>query len=154
MQTTMMRANITAYSTAVGPSSFFRNDTSFFAMLRISNSYGGGAEFLGPRTAKLRVAALAPNFVIDQSVDNKYLVHAFSHANRTTRFFSRVCPEDPHCENSRQLVCRGWPRGTPGGITCGSGAKNRSPKVQSAKGNAMAEPSHRKSLTTTGGPGR
>jgi hypothetical protein len=34
----MIRASITAYSTAVGPSSFFRNDTSFFAMLRISNS--------------------------------------------------------------------------------------------------------------------
>ena len=38
MQTTMIRASITAYSTAVGPSSFFRNDTSFFAMLRISDT--------------------------------------------------------------------------------------------------------------------
>jgi hypothetical protein len=27
IQTTIMRANITAYSTAVGPSSFFRNET-------------------------------------------------------------------------------------------------------------------------------
>src|SRR5690349_17522305 len=31
MQTTMIRANITAYSTAVGPSSFFRKRTVFFS---------------------------------------------------------------------------------------------------------------------------
>src|SRR5215471_15467990 len=35
MQTTMMRASITAYSTAVGPSSFFRNDTRFLHRLRM-----------------------------------------------------------------------------------------------------------------------
>src|SRR5207253_5718440 len=35
MQTTMIRASITAYSTAVGPSSAFRNDTRDFVRLRI-----------------------------------------------------------------------------------------------------------------------
>lgn len=38
MQTTTMRANITAYSTAVGPSSLFTNNTTVLAMLRISDS--------------------------------------------------------------------------------------------------------------------
>src|SRR5713226_9278411 len=33
MQTTMMRANMTAYSTAVGPSSRFRNVTMLFNMI-------------------------------------------------------------------------------------------------------------------------
>src|SRR5215469_2327255 len=37
MQTTMIRASITAYSTAVGPSSFFRKLTNFWVSLRISN---------------------------------------------------------------------------------------------------------------------
>src|SRR5688572_26881862 len=37
MQTTMMRASITAYSTAVGPSSAFRNDTRFLVRLRIGD---------------------------------------------------------------------------------------------------------------------
>jgi len=41
MQTTTMRANITAYSTAVGPSSFFRNETIFLAMLRMRFSEWG-----------------------------------------------------------------------------------------------------------------
>ena len=36
MHTTTMRANITAYSTAVGPSSAFRNDTSLLATIRMS----------------------------------------------------------------------------------------------------------------------
>jgi len=35
MHTTMIRASMTAYSTAVGPSSFFRNDTIFFVSVRI-----------------------------------------------------------------------------------------------------------------------
>ncbi len=35
MQTTIISASITAYSTAVGPSSFFRKLTSFFIMLFI-----------------------------------------------------------------------------------------------------------------------
>src|SRR5947209_1852559 len=37
MHTTMIRASITAYSTAVGPSSRFRNETSFFVRLRIAS---------------------------------------------------------------------------------------------------------------------
>src|SRR5438309_460070 len=40
MQTTMIRASITAYSTAVGPSSRLRKFTNFFARLRISLSPG------------------------------------------------------------------------------------------------------------------
>src|SRR5207237_1292078 len=36
MQTTMIRASMTAYSTAVGPSSAFRNFTRAFVNLRIS----------------------------------------------------------------------------------------------------------------------
>ena len=38
MQTTMIRASMTAYSTAVGPSSFFRNETRLFeiACMRLS----------------------------------------------------------------------------------------------------------------------
>src|SRR6478609_8068897 len=36
MHTTMIRASITAYSTAVGPSSFFTNSTSFWVNFRIS----------------------------------------------------------------------------------------------------------------------
>src|SRR5437764_13650678 len=48
MQTTMMRASMTAYSTAVGPSSAFRNDTRDFVRLRIfdlvrEQGYGRGA---------------------------------------------------------------------------------------------------------------
>src|SRR5215210_3778995 len=35
MHTTMIRASITAYSTAVGPSSFFRNSTNFRVMVRM-----------------------------------------------------------------------------------------------------------------------
>src|SRR6476646_6090330 len=35
MHTTMMRASITAYSTAVGPSSFFTNSTNFRVIFRI-----------------------------------------------------------------------------------------------------------------------
>src|SRR6188768_258465 len=35
MQTTMIRASITAYSTAVGPSSFFRNETRLLVKLRM-----------------------------------------------------------------------------------------------------------------------
>src|SRR5436189_6009287 len=38
MHTTMIRASMTAYSTAVGPSSFFRNDTRLLAMLRMTQS--------------------------------------------------------------------------------------------------------------------
>ena len=34
MHTTMIRANMTAYSTAVGPSSAFRNDTRLLVKLR------------------------------------------------------------------------------------------------------------------------
>src|SRR5262249_14135853 len=37
-QTTMIRANMTAYSTAVGPSSFFRNSTTDSANLRMAVS--------------------------------------------------------------------------------------------------------------------
>src|SRR4051794_21221941 len=40
MHTTTMRASITAYSTAVGPSSAFRNDTRFLVRPRIGNSTG------------------------------------------------------------------------------------------------------------------
>src|SRR3954449_933863 len=36
MHTTMIRASMTAYSTAVGPSSFFTNSTNFLATFRIS----------------------------------------------------------------------------------------------------------------------
>src|SRR5262245_55163442 len=36
LRTTIMRANITAYSTAVGPSSFFMNSTNFLVRFRIS----------------------------------------------------------------------------------------------------------------------
>src|SRR6478752_2688003 len=35
MHTTMIRASMTAYSTAVGPSSFFTNSTNFLATFRI-----------------------------------------------------------------------------------------------------------------------
>src|SRR5689334_23884344 len=35
MHTTMIRASMTAYSTAVGPSSFFRNSTNFLVTFRI-----------------------------------------------------------------------------------------------------------------------
>src|SRR6185369_1418358 len=38
MHTTTIRASITAYSTAVGPSSAFRNETSFWVRQRIRNS--------------------------------------------------------------------------------------------------------------------
>src|SRR5205814_9105547 len=38
MQTTMMRVSITAYSTAVGPSSAFRNDTRLLHRLRMFES--------------------------------------------------------------------------------------------------------------------
>src|SRR5205085_1022541 len=38
MHTTTISASITAYSTAVGPSSCFRNDTSFLVKPRIGNS--------------------------------------------------------------------------------------------------------------------
>src|SRR5262245_22469322 len=41
MQTTMIRASITAYSTAVGPSSFFRNVTNFLVKLRMRYSGSG-----------------------------------------------------------------------------------------------------------------
>ncbi len=37
MHTTTIKANITAYSTAVGPSSAFRNETKLLVMLRIGN---------------------------------------------------------------------------------------------------------------------
>src|SRR3954470_25046796 len=46
MHTTMMRASMTAYSTAVGPSSFFRNSTNFLVRLRISVS-GSGSCVIG-----------------------------------------------------------------------------------------------------------
>src|SRR5262245_39879981 len=39
MHTTMIRASITAYSTAVGPSSAFRKFTTRFARLRMSGSF-------------------------------------------------------------------------------------------------------------------
>src|SRR5437899_1172053 len=50
MQTTMMRASITAYSTAVGPSSAFRNDTRDLVRPRISISVGpvNRTLYLGP----------------------------------------------------------------------------------------------------------
>src|SRR5262245_17749403 len=38
MQTTMIRASMTAYSTAVGPSSRFRNVTTFFTVSRIGET--------------------------------------------------------------------------------------------------------------------
>src|SRR4051794_41255749 len=41
MQTTMIKASITAYSTAVGPSSRFRNVTTDFAKFFIGNSRSG-----------------------------------------------------------------------------------------------------------------
>src|SRR5262249_26107879 len=41
MHTTMIRANMTAYSTAVGPSSFLRNETNFLVRLRISSASTG-----------------------------------------------------------------------------------------------------------------
>src|SRR6478752_3782245 len=40
MHTTMMRASITAYSTAVGPSSRFTNSTNFLVRLRMTVSGG------------------------------------------------------------------------------------------------------------------
>ena len=40
IQTTMMRASITAYSTAVGPSSAFRNPTARLVIARIVASPG------------------------------------------------------------------------------------------------------------------
>src|SRR5258708_37503756 len=46
MQTTTMRATITAYSAAVGPSSCFRNFTSFFVTFRMMIHFrvGGGGQ--------------------------------------------------------------------------------------------------------------
>src|SRR2546422_957353 len=44
MQTTTIKASITAYSSAVGPSSFFRNDTIFLAMLRMGTPSKGATE--------------------------------------------------------------------------------------------------------------
>src|ERR1700722_11076312 len=41
MHTTMIRDSITAYSTAVGPSSFFRNDTKLLHRLSIGISKNG-----------------------------------------------------------------------------------------------------------------
>src|SRR3954447_25323895 len=38
MQTTMMRASMTAYSTAVGPSSFRRNSTTVLVSVRIGEA--------------------------------------------------------------------------------------------------------------------
>jgi hypothetical protein len=42
MHTTTMRASMTAYSTAVGPSSALRNDTRLLVTLRIGLSCGVG----------------------------------------------------------------------------------------------------------------
>jgi len=42
--TTMIRATITAYSTAVGPSSLLKNLTNFSCKVRIRNSFGSGTE--------------------------------------------------------------------------------------------------------------
>src|SRR6266540_3840490 len=56
MHTTIMSASITAYSTAVGPSSAFRNDTSFLATFRMSVlpnrvfMFGAAAPVVGNRT--------------------------------------------------------------------------------------------------------
>src|ERR1041384_8145108 len=41
MQTTMIRASMTAYSTAVGPSSRFRKFTTFLTVLRIGENLRG-----------------------------------------------------------------------------------------------------------------
>src|SRR5262245_56921962 len=38
MHTTIIRASMTAYSTAVGPSSFFRNSTTFLVTCRMTSS--------------------------------------------------------------------------------------------------------------------
>jgi len=38
MQTTMIKASITAYSTAVGPSSFLRKDTRLWNRLRMATT--------------------------------------------------------------------------------------------------------------------
>src|SRR3954466_3313038 len=49
MHTTMIRASMTAYSTAVGPSSFFRKRTRFFTRARdIAPPSEGGAARRGP----------------------------------------------------------------------------------------------------------
>src|SRR5947209_7914706 len=60
MHTTIIRANMTAYSTAVGPSSRFRKVTTLSANLRMVGSFRqpgnppakeGGSEVLRPRLA-------------------------------------------------------------------------------------------------------
>src|SRR6266545_4153151 len=55
MQTTMIRASMTAYSTAVGPSSFFMNSTTDFVMARMVRSP------VGEKNNRSRIQALCRN---------------------------------------------------------------------------------------------
>src|SRR6266540_3064761 len=89
MQTTMIRASMTAYSTAVGPSSFFTKLTRLFVIARIvvlrswkpgcyRNETETGYGFFFARALRL------------SSEDFKYLDHPFHRCKPYRLFFSTI----------------------------------------------------------------
>src|SRR5436189_77498 len=104
MQTTMIRASMTAYSTAVGPSSAFRKFTSRFAIPRMTLSTPGGHSGHQDSTVSSLVSREPAS---SQSDDTNYLVHSPSRCKPGLPFFCRSRPVPIHRHFLTPLVAGG-----------------------------------------------